>query len=297
MSQPVISVIVCTYNRNDLLSICLRSLENQKADKNLFEVIIINNNSTDNTQKVANKFVNKNNNFRVFIEKKQGLSNARNRGWKEARGEYVAYIDDDAKADSKWILEMVNFIHKYPNVMVFGGPYYGFSLKPLPKWFPPNYGTKVLSKRIRKLKKGKEYLSGSNMVFHRDIFKEFGGFKSSLGMSGNTIGYGEEPELQDRLFKKNIPIYYYPSLRIEHLIAEYKTKLIWQLKSYYAHGKSLQMRMDKNYYNYISLYNSFVSMFINMVFLPAMPFKRRLLYSIYPFVTQLGKLEYYLKHK
>ena len=98
-----ISVIVCTYNRAYLLKNCLRSLVDQLVETSTFEVIIVNNNATDDTEEVAKSFTEKYPNFRYIIEPNQGLSNARNRGYKEAKGEYVAYIDDDARAYTDWV--------------------------------------------------------------------------------------------------------------------------------------------------------------------------------------------------
>ena len=83
--KPEISVVVCTYNREKMLPECLDSLANQRANKNLYEVIVVDNNSKDNTSKVANEFVTKYSNFKILFEQNQGLSHARNLGLKEAK--------------------------------------------------------------------------------------------------------------------------------------------------------------------------------------------------------------------
>lgn len=300
MDKPIVSVIVCTYNRCNIFPICLNSLANQKdVDKSLYEVIIINNNSTDNTQKIASQFANRNSNFRVFIEKKQGLSHSRNRGWKEARGEYIAYIDDDARADSRWILKMINFIKKHPDILAFGGPYYGFSLKSFPKWFPQEYGTKQLSKYQRKLRKGKEHLSGTNMVFHKSLFLKFGGFNPNFGMSGDNLGYGEEPEFQDRLYNGKVDIYYNPDLKVEHLIASYKQRLSWLLKSSYCMGIANQKKKARNDYNIKDFINAWLNFFIQILLQvqKKIPFKRKVYYCAFPLMFELGKFHYYIRRK
>jgi glucosyl-dolichyl phosphate glucuronosyltransferase len=70
--------------------------EYQNFNSKLYEVLVVNNNSTDDTQKVLEKYVEKHDNYKCVIEKNQGLSFARNRAYKEANGEWIAYIDDDA---------------------------------------------------------------------------------------------------------------------------------------------------------------------------------------------------------
>ena len=70
----MISVIVCTYNRSYILADCLESLQKQTVDKSLYEVLVVNNNSTDKTQEIAENYVINHANFRVVFESQQGLS-------------------------------------------------------------------------------------------------------------------------------------------------------------------------------------------------------------------------------
>ena len=95
----LISTIICTYNRADVLKICLEKITLQEADPAIFEVIIIDNNSNDHTADIVKTFISNYTgqiSFHYFLEKKQGLSAARNRGLKESTGMYINYIDDDA---------------------------------------------------------------------------------------------------------------------------------------------------------------------------------------------------------
>ena len=118
---PEISVAVCTYNRADVLPKCLESLINQTTDKELFEVLIIDNNSTDDTKRIALDFCGKNTNFKYIFEEKQGLSHARNRAIDEAKGTYIAYIDDDAIADKEWVKNILDAIKTDSSMVAFGG--------------------------------------------------------------------------------------------------------------------------------------------------------------------------------
>ncbi len=88
-----ISVIVPVYNVYDYLDKCLNSLVNQSD--NDFEVIIVNDGSTDNSQEIIDKYVSENANMKSFIKENGGLSSARNYGLSKATGEYVLFLDSD----------------------------------------------------------------------------------------------------------------------------------------------------------------------------------------------------------
>ncbi|ROL61755.1 glycosyltransferase family 2 protein [Bacteroidetes/Chlorobi group bacterium ChocPot_Mid] len=237
----MISVVVCTYNRCDVLALCLDSLANQTLDKNLYEVIIVNNNSNDNTEEIIKKYIAKNNNFRAFIELEQGSSHAKNRGAKESNGEYLAFIDDDGKAFPDWIEKMKKFIDTHPDVCAFGGPYVGISSKYIPFWFPKDYGSWSLGNYEKKINFPKEWLSGSNMVFKKDIFWEVGGFDVKKGPIGKSFSYGEDTFLLYKLNNNRISIWYTPEVKIYHLTAEHKLAFNWIFKSGYNAGKVDEM--------------------------------------------------------
>lgn len=236
MNMPIFSIIICTYNRSGLLRDCLTSLINQTADHGLFEIVIVNNNSTDDTVTVVNQF-SKCNNICLLQEKKQGLSHARNRGWQEARGRYVAYIDDDARAHNDWIHEMHQFTMRHPEIQAFGGPYFPFSFVEIPDWMPDGFGKNFLGEIERPIQEDREWISGSNMVFGRNILEKMCGFRTDIGMSGAKISYGEETFLFRKIVESDEKIFYVPTMKVDHLVAEYKMRVWWLLKSSYFMGR------------------------------------------------------------
>ncbi|MCI5207525.1 MAG: glycosyltransferase family 2 protein [Candidatus Electrothrix sp. ATG2] len=237
MGSRIFSVIVCTYNRSELLGNCLESLVGQDVDQGLYEVVIINNNSTDETVSVVDKFIEKFPNVRLVYEQKQGLSHARNRGWREAKGRYVAYIDDDATAHNNWIYEMHQFTVRHPEIQAFGGPYFPFSFVEIPDWMPDGFGKNYKGEEERPVDIGREWISGSNMVFKKKILNNIGGFATDLGMTGKKVAYGEETVLFRKISSLKHSVYYVPKMQVDHLVAEYKMNFKWILKSYYAHGR------------------------------------------------------------
>lgn len=232
-----LSIVICTYNRVELLAECLESLTVQSLDDNLFEVIVVNNNSSDNTSEVAERFSSKFQHFRLIIEHQVGLSHARNRGFREAKSDWVAYIDDDAKAANNFVEEALNTIDNY-DFPFFGGntlPWYKYEK---PFWFKDKY---VLyhSPRISKVipLHGNDYCIGVLMVIKKSLLEEYNGFNVELGMRGDTVGYLEETELQDRIRKDGLTTGYNPNLINYHLVAEYKLKLDWFFVSAFALGR------------------------------------------------------------
>ena len=230
-----LSIIICTYNRADILTYCLNSISKQNISQDYFELIVVDNNSTDSTQDVCNLFSKKFKNFKYIEEKQIGLSYARNTGYLNAKADWVAYIDDDAKLRLNYISEAINTIQNY-TFDVIGGKYLAWYLFGKKKWLNDKFGVfKDLRSSIGFVKKG--YVAGGNMIIRKVILETLNGFDTDLGMAGNKIGYGEETFFQDKLRKQGFVIWYNPNLIIDHLVGKHKLKLSWHLKSAYAFGR------------------------------------------------------------
>jgi glucosyl-dolichyl phosphate glucuronosyltransferase len=232
----LISIIVCTYNRSEILKESLHSLVDQTVDKALYEVIVVNNNSSDSTQDVAEKFSALHTNFRVVIEKQQGLSHARNRGYKEALTHWVAYIDDDARAFNNWVERILYVIRNF-DFDCFGGVYLPWYKYGRPKWFLDRYGSNQNKIAAIGELPNDLYMDGGNCVFKKSLLEQFNGFASNLGMTGKKIAYGEETLLQNRIRKENYKIGFDPELLIEHAVVKKKLNVFWFIKSAYANGR------------------------------------------------------------
>ena len=186
---PLISVIICTYNRAEFVGTALKSLCQQTAEKTQYEVIVVDNNSEDNTRVVTEGFRRSNPNIRYCSEMRQGLSHARNRGWQEANGSYVAYIDDDCKVPTHWLNIAIEIIDQLLPA-AFGGPYYAFYKSPKPYWWKDSYSSFEQSLTPRSLRR-LEYLRGGNIFIRRSLLEAIGGFDSRFGMVGQKLAYGE----------------------------------------------------------------------------------------------------------
>lgn len=248
MNVSLLSVIVCTYNRADILPICLQSLAEQTLAKSLYEVIVVDNNSTDATQQIAESYAAREENFSLLVEKTQGLSYARNRGWHEARGEYVAYVDDDCQVPPSWGAVAVE-VAQAVSPHVFGGPASPFYNFVKPHWFRDAYLLAVDYGDQAKLLNVSEHLAGMNIVFRKKALLEMGGFLPELGMRGKHIGYGEETEMVLRIRKQHQDalVYYEPRLLLYHLARLDKMSLRWNVKRSFADGRYSFRLFGSNY--------------------------------------------------
>jgi len=297
MSMPIsadstlISVVVCTHNRSHLLKKCLESLVSQHATVEKYEIVVVDNASLDDTDSVLQEYVRAHKYVRGFKEENLGLSHARNRGWREAVGEYVAFIDDDAIAFPDWILQINAFVKRHPEILAFGGTYEAYSLTPIPSWFPPEYGSWSLGNEERPVVPGEEWINGTNMVFHKEILSRFCGFDSQLGMAGDRISYGEETKLLVNLKNDNIPVYFVPKMEVKHLIADYKMKLSWLLLASYKAGRcsELTFGIRRSLCSHVSAIGACIlAGTFNIMSGGFKPFKRALYVSFSPLMMELG---------
>jgi len=224
----MLSIIVCTYNRDKYLGRTLELIREQlDAD---CEVLVIDNNSTDRTAAICQRFPM----FRYVLETRQGLSNARNRGIDEAKGDWLVFLDDDAFIEPNYISNLQQYIAEHQEMIAFGGridPLYEGASEPvwMSKWSYSwvsalNKGNEVCCFQ------GNEYPIGANMGVRTDLAREVNGFNPNLGRSGkNTMG-GEEKDFFNKLraiahrpssiAHRPSSILYLPDVQVQHCIPE-----------------------------------------------------------------------------
>jgi glycosyltransferase involved in cell wall biosynthesis len=234
----VFSVVICTYNRSSLLKQTLVTVLKQSLDISLYEVIVVDNNSKDNTQQVVDQLNIEGCSVRYVLEKKVGLSHARNRGLHEAKGKYVVYTDDDCQLPTEW-LSVANEICRSTSPGMLGGPVHPFYLGNKPPWCKDEYNLIEYGNVSRVLGQN-EFLIGCNFFIRKDLFQILGEFDTRYGMTGKKVGYSEETELQERM-RTLVPkesIYYDPRLYVKHLVRKDQLEWRWLVRSFYSKGKA-----------------------------------------------------------
>lgn len=223
-----LSLIISTYNRSDLLIGALQSVVQQSADPQLWECIVVNNNSTDDTLARFEEFAAKHPDFnlRIVTETTQGLSYARNRGIRESEGEYIAIIDDDERIAREFIEAYIELFDTTPDAMAAGGPIVAEYQTRRPRWMScfterPIANTMYWGDKVREFPKGR-VPGGGNMALRRSAVRRYGVFDTSLGYVGESLLGGEECDLFERLQIAEAKYYYVPKAVMYHIIPDSK---------------------------------------------------------------------------
>lgn len=240
-----ISVIICTYNRSALLEGSIRSIIGQDFPSNEYEIVVVDNNSTDGTRAVVEGFASSSSvKIKYVFEGRQGLSNARNTGVRNASGEVIIFTDDDVEADGNWLKEY-STAFKDPEVYSAGGP-----LKPVwpgkrPEWLTDEFlGFLAVSEFAEARRNGNEFKDGNdnpwgaNMAFRKSVFEEFGGFPEDLGRKGRLLLSNEEILLCRRIREKGRRIVFVPGAVVHHKISSARLSKRWFCHRFYWQGRS-----------------------------------------------------------
>jgi glycosyltransferase involved in cell wall biosynthesis len=227
----LVSVVICSYNRATYIGGALDSLYQQTASKDNFEVIVVDNNSTDDTEQVVAKWraENEEGHFRYSTETNQGASFARNTGAAAAKGQWLCFMDDDAVATPSYIENIIQHIHTKPEAIGFGGRIIPKYIPSEPKWMSYYVSSLVgnfdYAPNACAFENGK-YPIESNMIVKKDIYESIGGFNTALpGVVGTLRIGGEGKELFYKILALGHTIYYDPSICVHHVVEVKKLTL------------------------------------------------------------------------
>ncbi len=230
-ATPRISAIICTHNRADYLERALKSLAEQSLPPEQFEVLVVDNASTDRTAEVARTWMSRMPNLRYVREDRLGLSQARNTGAEASQAPYLAYLDDDARADHDWLRRLLDtFEADATTPACIGGRVWLDWETGVPRWLPSRYYSLYTfvdhGDKDRPLGE-REYLVGANLAFRRDILLQLGGFDTKLGRKGSTLLSGEESAMVGALRERGLPVYYAGSAIVWHAVPPTRRRRRW----------------------------------------------------------------------
>ena len=246
MTDFAATVIICTYDRYDLLPKAVASLTRQAFPASKFEIIIVDNSpDAGRSSEISEDYAGLSN-LTWAIERKPGLSNARNVGIEMARGEIVAFIDDDAIADSGWLDAMVGAFARFPaQAVAAGGRVIPIWEQPRPQWLHDRllgYVSVVDWGGELRYAKPHEWVAGTNLAFRRHAVRDAGGFSVHLGRNrgGQALLSNDETDLIERLGSAGGRLLYVPEAIVEHLVprerltqAWFRRRVTWQAISAY----------------------------------------------------------------
>ena len=211
-----ISVVVPTYNRSECLLATLHSLAKSQLPANRYwEVIVVDNNSTDSTRSVVNSFIKENrSNFRYVFAPQQGKSFALNTGIRKATGKIIAMTDDDCVVDSTWIARILLEFEADKDLAAMGGRVELYDLMDDPITVRISRERKVLSPNP--FEASFPAIIGCNMVVKREIFDAIGYFDQDLGPGSKHALISEDVDLIYRTCKREFKVIYSPDVVVSH---------------------------------------------------------------------------------
>jgi glycosyltransferase involved in cell wall biosynthesis len=231
-----------------LLAILLESFSTEDMPMTDCELLVVDNGSTDNTHSMVQLFQARLPCLRYIFEEQIGASYARNRGWQEARGDYIAFLDDDSKVPPQWVKKVREIIAELAPLL-FGGPYYPFYLTPKPAWFKDDYGSNVKT-TYACFTDDESFISAGNMCIRRDLLEQENGFREDMGPRDDKVAYGEETYLYRRLVAQHGKcIYFDPDIFIYHLVRAEKMHLTTLFKMQFASGRDYYYAVLTNGYS------------------------------------------------
>lgn len=216
---PRISLVICTYNREDILPRCLVAADSQSLAKEDYEIIVVDNASSDHTRDIVQRYPG----VRYLYCGTRGLSSARNTGLTAARSDLVAFIDDDAIAGRELLRELLNTFEANPDAGCVGGRIELILPPKLPAWYSKEFAGYYSAFDLgggqpRRVSEMWEYPFGANVAYRKHAILEAGYFSEKLGRVGRNQSGGEELDLECRIAALDYGIYYNPRARVEHVI-------------------------------------------------------------------------------
>ncbi|MBN1415981.1 MAG: glycosyltransferase [Bacteroidales bacterium] len=284
--KPGVSVLICTYNGSQRLHQTLNAFKDQINTENIhWEVLLIDNASTDNTSEVAEKLLKDSNiTYTLLHEPRPGKTNAIESGFGKAQYEYVCIVDDDNWVCRDYVYKVFHVMFNHPDVAVCGAKGEGVFEEDPPSWFKyieTAYGIGPQGKGDGYLGPSRDCLYGASSVIRKTYWEELkkAGFKFNLsGRKGESLSSGEDNELCQAMVLRGHKLWYSPSITFKHYMPASRINLPYLIRLMKAFGRydviAYQYRIYENRYNYIK------RLVLSTYFLHIMYYVYRLIRSI-----------------
>ena len=239
----MVTVIICTYNRCEMLAKALDSVATAiLPTPDEWEVLVVDNNSTDQTYDVVEGFRQRySGRFRYVLEPRQGVSYARNAGIRESRGDVLAFMDDDVTVDPEWLGNLTAALHRGDWAGAGGRIIPVWKSQP-PRWLPIERPHALAPFVSFDLGSEPGPLSeppfGANMAFRKEVFEKYGGFRTDLGRCADNLLSNEDTEFGRRLLTGGERLRYEPSAVMLHPVSEDRVRKEYVLGWWFGKGRA-----------------------------------------------------------
>ena len=250
VTPPEVSVVIPTYNRYELLRGAVLSMLQQDAERSTFEIVIVDNNSADDTRAVVESLMGSDSgNIRYVQEHQQGNAYARNKGIQHTQGSIIAFIDDDVVVGSNWIRTLKAALDEDQDLSFVGG-------RILPRWSepPPSWLTGEHWAPLALLDYGPEELMiagpkplgllTANIALRRSVFQEVGPFSPRLQRVKDGIGSMEDHEFLMRVCRSGKKGKYLPHLIATALVDRERLTKHYHRRWHTGHGRFYAIMRD-----------------------------------------------------
>jgi len=248
---PDLSVVLCTFNRAPLLARALVALVAQAPESPPYEVVVVDNNSTDATRETVRAF-EASGAVRYAFEAEQGLSAARNRGIQAARAPLLAFTDDDVCVADTWVSTIVQTFRAQEDLDMLGGPVEPVWEAPPPAWLHEaglaplavlDYGAEPFRITLDR----QVCLVGANLAVRRCIFDRVGDFSRTLQRVGDGIGSTEDQELELRVLSAGGIAMYEPRMCVRAQVPRSRLSKRYHRAWHAGHGRFYALMRDPRF--------------------------------------------------
>ena len=243
-----LSVVVCTFNRADSLGRTLRSFGALRLPPGFeWELLVVDNNSSDHTRRVVEDAAARLP-ARYLFERRQGKSFALNAGVAAARGDVIAFTDDDVTVDAGWAAALWRAFAEHSCVGV-GGRVVPVWDGPRPRWYSETGPFRLMAGVIVRYEHGDAVRDvevpplGANLAFRREAFARYGSFRTDLGPTGTELRRGEDTDFCERVRAGGEAILYVPDAVVYHPVEPMRVRKRYFQAWYYQYGR-LEVRRE-----------------------------------------------------
>jgi glycosyltransferase involved in cell wall biosynthesis len=250
--ELLVSIIVCTYNREKLLEKTLLSLVEQDLAGDAYEIVVVDNASSDNTRAVVERIAKSSGKIRYIYESRVGVAIARNTGARMSRGRYITFFDDDNVADVSCVRELLcPFEEILPRPSIVAGRIdLDWEGNERPLWFSDRYDRWVsrydFGDQPRQLT-ADDYIVTMNVAFDREDYLTSGGIREDLSRKGRMFITSGDVDLFVRMLSNGMHAYYQPSALAFHFVPKSRQKRSWLMKRIFGEGTT-QIVLDLELY-------------------------------------------------